>query len=114
MKQYSEDKYKIFVDEKHRKVIAVSTYAGKTVKGFAKADPRDEFNLEKGKALAIARCGQKIAEKRAKRARVKVSQAIDQFAEAQKHLNKMHEYLTDSNEAVEEAIAKVQSLSKQF
>lgn len=114
MKQYSDDKYKIFIDEKHRKVIAVSTYAGKTVKGIAKADPRDEFDLEKGKALAIARCGQKIAEKRAKRARLKVSQGIDQLTEAQKHLSKMYDYLMDSNNAVAEAAAKVKSLSEQL
>lgn len=110
MKKYSKEKYKIFVDEKKRKVIAVSTYAGKTVRGCAKADDRDEFNLEKGKELAIARCNQKIAEKRAKRARMKFSKATNEVAKAQTYLNKMSAYLLDANEAENEAKKEVQIL----
>lgn len=110
MKNYSEDKYKIFVDEKHRKIIAVSTYAGKNVKGYAKADTRDEFDIEKGKKLAIARCNYKIAEKRAKRANMKVSKAIDELAKATNHSIKMQEYLADANEALAIATEKVKSL----
>ena len=32
-------------------IVATSSYGGKTVKGYAKCDPRDEFDIEKGKAL---------------------------------------------------------------
>ena len=47
---YSLDKYKFYEynDPKGKKTVsAVSTYAGRTVKGYAKCDPRDNFNIEK-------------------------------------------------------------------
>ena len=46
------------------KVIAVSTYAGKTVRGIAICSPEDKFDIEFGKKLAAARCNEKVAEKR--------------------------------------------------
>lgn len=110
MKYFNEDKYKIYVDEKNRKVIAVSTYAGKAVRGVAKADPRDEYDFETGKCLAIARCNQKIAEKRAKRAANKVSLATTELAEAQMYLEKMQTYLLDANEALATSTEKLCSL----
>lgn len=50
------------------KIIAMSTFAGKTVKGVAKLNPKDEYDEEFGKRLAAARCNLKIAQKRCKRA----------------------------------------------
>ena len=38
------------------KVIAITTYAGKTVRGIAKCSPDDSFSKEKGEELAVARC----------------------------------------------------------
>ena len=78
-------------------VIAVSTYAGKTVKGRAKCDPRDGFDLEKGKELAAARCAEKVAKKRAKRAEQKLNEAARKLLEAQSHFDKMNCYAIDSN-----------------
>ena len=49
-------------------IIAMSTYAGKTVKGMAKCHPSDTYDEEKGKKLAAARCNLKIAELRYKNA----------------------------------------------
>ena len=49
------------------KVVAVSSYAGRPVRGVAKCDPRDSFDIEKGRALAEARCDVKVAQKRADR-----------------------------------------------
>ena len=37
-------------------IIALSHYKGKIIKGIAKCHPDDEFNLEKGKELAMVRC----------------------------------------------------------
>ena len=65
--------YRIY--ETPNKVIAVSSFAGQTVRGVAKCNPADEFDPEKGTALAIARCDTKIAEKRMKRACSKVDEA---------------------------------------
>lgn len=66
MKKFSPDKYRYIVNG--NTVIAISTYAGKTVKGVAKCDPEDTFDLEKGKKLAAARCNEKVCRKRLRRA----------------------------------------------
>ena len=42
----AKPKYKVFTNSKNE-IIAVSTYAGKTVKGVAKCDPRDSFDKSK-------------------------------------------------------------------
>lgn len=55
----AKPKYKVFTNSKNE-IIAVSTYAGKTVKGVAKCDPRDSFDKSKGEQLAIARCAAKL------------------------------------------------------
>ena len=76
--KYSLDKYKYFTyyDKNGKKTVsAVSTYAGKTVKGYAKCDPRDTYDFEAGKRLAAARCNQKVAQKRARRAATKFAEA---------------------------------------
>lgn len=46
------------------KVIAVSSFGGRAVRGIAKCDPRDQFDFETGKEIAEARCNYKIAKKR--------------------------------------------------
>lgn len=67
-----------------RTVIALSHYAGRTVRGVAKCSPEDEFDVEFGKKLAAARCDLKIAEKRCSRAAERCTNAMDvrQMAEA--------------------------------
>lgn len=46
-------------------VKATTMYAGKTVSAYSKCDPRDTFDLEFGKKVALKRLDIKIAEKRA-------------------------------------------------
>lgn len=81
-------------------VVAVSSYAGKTVKGVAKCHPNDEWDWEKGKALAIARCNEKIALKRANRATAKLNEArlelAEQLAAAMDHVIDMTNYFLDA------------------
>lgn len=91
-------------------VIAVSTYAGKTVKGRAKCDPRDGYDLEKGKKLAAARCAEKVASKRAKRAEQKCREAAKRFEEAKAYLNKMNDYVIESNIAYMKAKEETASI----
>lgn len=45
-------------------VVAVASYAGRTIRGVAKCSDQDEFDLETGKKLAAARCAMKIAKAR--------------------------------------------------
>ena len=64
------------------RIAAVSSFAGKPVKGYADCHPNDAFDVEYGQALAAARCAEKIAAKRYKRAYNKVDEAKAQVAAA--------------------------------
>ena len=86
--------YRIY--ETPDKVIAVSSFAGQTVRGVAKCHPGDEFDSEKGAMLAAARCGVKIAEKRVKRAYSKVDEAKKAVDIAVAHLSEMMKYEADA------------------
>lgn len=46
---YPIEKYRYYTNG--RRVIAVSTYAGKTVRGVATCDPGDEFSMERVRHL---------------------------------------------------------------
>lgn len=97
-------KYALYTDKDGKKVISArSTYAGKTVKGYAKCDPRDAYDAECGKRLAAARCNARVANKRAERAKAKVDEATKQFVAAQKYLAKMQNYYFDA--VAESAVA---------
>ena len=78
------------------RVVAVSSFAGKPVKAHADCHPNDEFDLEYGKSLAAARCGEKIAAKRCKRAYNKVDEAQALVNAALAHLQKMMKYEADA------------------
>lgn len=81
--------YQIYTHD--NEVLAVSTYAGRYVKGKAKCDPKDEYSKEHGIKLAVARCDEKIAKKRVKAA----------FAEVQV----LTEMLRDINSMLDDAEA---------
>lgn len=105
--KYPLSKYKFVIvnssENKPCQVIALSTYAGKTVRGTAKTHPSDTFNLLKGKTLAAARCNLKIAEKRVKRAKAKEAIARIQAVEAKRYQERMEKYAYDSEHDLAEA-----------
>lgn len=94
--------YKYFTDGAN-KIVAVSSYAGKTVRGVAKCDPRDNFDIQAGKDLAQARCAVKIADKRYARAQKEYDKAVRAVEAAQNRLNKMTQYVADSSLAYDQA-----------
>lgn len=111
--KYSLDKYKYYIYKNENggmTISAVSSYSGRKVKGYAKCDPRDEFNIETGKKLAAARCNAKIAEKRVARASQKYLEAQRQLAEANAHFRRMNEYYTDAVDAMDDALEEVVKL----
>ena len=110
----SLDKYKFYFDEKNATVIAVSTYAGKIVKGYAKCDPRDEFDKEAGMKLAEARCKERIDKKRNARAAKKIVEAQRLLDEARNHYEKMSDYFDDSRSEANEASINVQKILKEM
>ena len=87
-------RYRFYVTD--NKVICVSSYGGKAVRGVAKCDPKDIFNLEDGKKLAQARCDYKIAKKRVLRARAKHAEATKALGDAREYQNKMQSYYDES------------------
>ena len=91
-------------------VIAVSTYAGKIVRGIAKCAPIDTFSLEDGKALAAARCNLKISEKRRNRAARKLIEARAALDDAMRHAENMKHYFEDSCVALDDAHFEVQAI----
>lgn len=78
------------------RIAAVSSFAGKPVKGYADCHPNDEFDREYGQALAAARCAEKIAAKRCNRAYSKVDEAKALVNAAMTHLQKMMQYEADA------------------
>lgn len=106
---YPISKYKFYVTPGN-KTIAVSTYAGKTVKGVAKTDPRDNYDANFGKELAAARCAAKIAKKRKARAGKCLEKAQAKMLEANRMLEKMRKYYDDARAEYEEATFNVVDL----
>lgn len=106
--------YKIIVHQNPNnlgtEVIAVSSYAGRPVRGKAICAPDDAFDEEKGIALAKARCDAKIAKKRAARARKCLQLARIKANEAEIYLDEMRDYFADAEVeamATEEAVHKL-------
>jgi hypothetical protein len=113
---YPIEKYNFVVYDKKnidgtvsKNVVALSTYCGKVIKGIAKCSSGDEFDLEKGKKLAAARCDLKVCQKRAKRAKMKRIEALNQFSRAGDYYNKMENYYKDS---LKESLDSLQRLSE--
>lgn len=91
-------------------VVAVSTYAGKTVRGVAKCNSADEFALETGKKLAGARCNVKIAARRVKNAKNKRAEAVAALEAAQKRVAEMNAYYDDAVACHETAVAELEEV----
>ena len=85
-----------FYNVSDNKVVCVSHYAGKPVRGIAKCDPSDEFDAETGRKLSQKRCDVKIAEKRLARATERLEDAVAQLNAARDLVNRMTAYRTDS------------------
>ena len=99
------------------KVIAVSHYAGKVVRGVAKCNPTDDFDIEAGKEIAKARCDAKVAAKRAARAKLKKEQAHQVYLAASDYADDMDNYCEEAeyaasmaNKELEAILVKYQAL----
>jgi hypothetical protein len=105
--KYPVSKYRIVVHQHPEynttEIIAMSTYAGDTVKGKAICHINDNYNEEAGTKLAIARCAEKIARKRKARATRLLKFSKEQLAEAQRYVDKMTHYYEDACAEVDEA-----------
>lgn len=98
----------IFDDEvEPKKVIVLSKYAGKDVRGIAKCSPNDEFNADVGRNLAKLRCDEKVAWKRLQRAQRKVAEAREELRVANEFFDQMNDYLQRSIIEYDEAVSSL-------
>ena len=103
------NRYRYIVDseETPKKVIVLSKYAGKDVRGIAKCSPNDAFNIETGRELATLRCDEKVAWKRYQRAQRKVAEAREEVRKATNWLSEMEDYLSRSMTEYNEVLNKL-------
>ena len=109
--KYPVEKYRVVVhqhpDYHTTEIIAMSTYAGETVKGKAICHIEDTYDEQKGIKLAVARCAERIALKRQARAEKLLAKAQRQMNAAQKYLIDMTNYADDARIEVANAKAEV-------
>ena len=108
-----EDRYKIYSYTRKdgvKEIVALSTYAGKKVKGKAVCDPTDEYNENVGKELAKLRCAVKVDAKRVRRAIEERNELLRIQANIEKLIQKNKKYLVDSLKREEEDNARLNDL----
>ena len=108
MKDFPLEKYRFY--QAGNKIIAVSRYANKTVRGVAVCHPDDKFDIELGKRLAAARCNEKVAAKRYARATQCYKDAEVVYREASERIDNMSDYRNDAFIAMNEASQAVDTL----
>lgn len=104
-------RYKFYIGG--NKVVCVSSYAKRTVRGVAKCNmEQDTFEPETGKKLAQLRCDKVVAVKRHKRASEQYLAAMKAYEDAEKNMLKMRKYFEDSCDelaAADKALTKFES-----
>lgn len=98
--------------EAGNKVICLSTYAKKVVKGIAKCSPNDKFDIEIGRKLAQLRCDEKVSDKRAIRALEKYMEAEYMLFAAQEHFNDMRNYYLESEKRHDDIVDELRKFSR--
>ena len=93
MRKYN---YKSYTHD--NEVIAVTSFARRPVRSVAKCDPRDTFDVEFGKALAIARCDVKVADKRLTAAKKRLDKANEAMIAAKRELDAANKYFNLAQE----------------
>lgn len=78
------------------KIVCISSFAKKAVRGIAKCSPHDEYDEKKGMRLAQLRCDAKIAQKRVNKAFEMVNAAWSNYRMAENWYDKMNNYVKDS------------------
>lgn len=94
------------------KVVCVSTFAKRKVRGIAKCSPEDKFDFKIGHKLAQLRCDKKVAEKRWKKAKDRYEASMNKFANAEKEYEEAHKYWRNSCRAFDEAIDNLEKFEK--
>lgn len=101
--KFPKERYRFIHVPEVGKTVAVSSYAGKPVSGYAKCDPKDTYDKEAGEELAAARCNVKVAKKRLSRAKKELAAAQEEMIRAISKFNKMSSYNDDASRRLYQA-----------
>ncbi len=102
-----KDYYKYYINLSKGEVVAVCRYAGKNIRSVAKCHPDDNFDPEKGKKIARAKCEVKVGQIKMKNATYKFREAAKAADEADKRYDEMKQYYIDSVDFLEDAVAEL-------
>jgi hypothetical protein len=103
------EKYKYYVDEENKTVVAIQTFAKKKYRGIAKCSGEDTFDIEKGKKLAALKCNLKIATARYEYANKKISmlnEMMDIINTYEKSVNDYFKWAVDNLEEANSELIK--------
>ena len=106
-KNFPLSKYKYVIIPEKQMIIAITTYAGKTVKGVARCHDNDVWNEEIGKKIAAYKCNLKVQKKRLESlyaSKAYTEMAIDFYVE---NLNQLEVLIDAATEALDDAVNKL-------
>lgn len=86
-----------------KKIIAVSSFAKKPVRGVAVCSDSDHFNEANGKMLAALRCDEKVAKKRLNKATSDYYEVLEKLNNCNEEFRRVCNYLTDASRKYDEA-----------
>ena len=92
------EKYHFYYHAENQTVVCTTMYKGKMVRGIAKCNQEDTFDIDVGKNLAYLRCRQKFMRKKLRRAHDAVENASVAMERAKWNFIQAHEFLSDSQE----------------
>ena len=107
-------KYHFYTQPAKNKVICVSHFAGKPVRGVAICSEHDEFNEETGRKLAQARCDLAMSKLRVRDRNAEVTKAYAERDAAYKRADKANERLMDAFAMLQDAENAVTHLINQI
>jgi hypothetical protein len=96
------DNYNFYYSQATRSVICTTYYKGKIVKGVAKCDPNDTFDLETGRQLAYLRCRKKFFKRKFERAADTYARAVVEANRAEDRRQRAVEFINDATRELNE------------
>ena len=108
------DKCNFYIDKKNRTVVCATTYKGESIRGVAKCDPADDFNIDVGKVLAYARCRQKLAKKKLAHSKRVYAKALADEMKAKNNVMKAFVFMHDSEEYLKNSNKELNELNKRL
>ena len=108
------DKCNFYIDKKNRTVVCATTYKNERLRGIAKCDPADDFDIDVGKVLAYARCRQKLAKKKLAHSKKVYAKALADELKAKNNAMKAFVFMHDSEEYLRQSNNELKELNKRL